>query len=68
MGGKNRMKEETKRLIDKSVKIIESCWDENNPNDNKSFDERLDEKIQDQKDETLKQILIKAKTRSVDTL
>lgn len=55
------MKEETKRLIDKSVKIIESCWDENNPNDNKSFDERLDEKIQDQKDETLKQILIKAK-------
>ena len=62
------MKEETKRLIDKSVKIIESCWDENNPNDNKSFDERLDEKIQDQKDETLKQILIKAKTRSVDTL
>ena len=56
------MKEETKRLIDKSVEIIESCWDENNPNDNKSFDERLDEKIQTQKDETLKQILIKAKT------
>ena len=56
------MKEETKRLIDQSVEIIESCWDENNPNGDKSFDERLDEKIKNQKDELLKQILIKAKT------
>ena len=26
------------------TKLIESCWDSNNPNDGKTFDERLNEK------------------------
>lgn len=26
------------------TKLIESCWDENNPDDGKTFDERLAEK------------------------
>lgn len=55
------MKEETERLIDQSVDIIVSCWDENNPNDNKTFDERLDEKIKNEKNEQIRQILVKAK-------
>ena len=28
------------------TKLIESCWDDNNPNDGLSFDERLTNKIQ----------------------
>ena len=55
------MKDETKRKFDRAVDIIVSCWDENNPNCEKSFDERLDEKINDESDETVKQILAKAK-------
>lgn len=27
------------------TQLIISCWDENNPNDGKTFDERLHEKI-----------------------
>ena len=27
------------------TELIESCWDENNPNDGKTFDERLKNKI-----------------------
>lgn len=34
-------KEKANRLCE----IIESCWDENNPNDGKTFDERLAEKL-----------------------
>ena len=26
------------------TKLIESCWDENNPNDGLTFDERLEQK------------------------
>ena len=29
------------------TKLIESCWDENNPDDGLTFDERLAEKIKD---------------------
>lgn len=37
--------EEFKERIDNLTKLIESCWDENNPNDGKTFDERLQEKL-----------------------
>lgn len=30
-----------KRKCDKLTDLIESCWDENNPNDGLTFDERL---------------------------
>lgn len=33
--------EEFKRKIENMTQLIESCWDENNPNDGLSFDERL---------------------------
>lgn len=56
------MKEETKRLIDESVEIIISCWDENNPNDGLTFDERLEEKIKTESNDQLRQILVKAKS------
>ena len=56
------MKEETKKLIDESVEIIISCWDENNPNDGLTFDERLEEKIKTESNDQLRQILVKAKS------
>lgn len=34
-----------KEKMDRLTLIIESCWDENNPDDGKSFDERLQEKL-----------------------
>ena len=37
--------EEFKQKINDLTEIIESCWDENNPNDVKTFDERLQEKL-----------------------
>jgi len=33
-----------KKACDDMTSLIESCWDENNPNDGKTFDERLAEK------------------------
>lgn len=33
-----------KESCEDMTKLIESCWDENNPNDGKTFDERLAEK------------------------
>jgi len=53
--------EQFKRNIDKAVKLIESCWDENNENDGLTFDERLDKVIADCSDEQLRAILINAK-------
>ena len=53
---------EFKEKIDKSVDIIVSCWDENNPNDGLTFDERLERKIQDEQDPQIKRILQKSKT------
>lgn len=32
---------------DDMTKLIESCWDENNPDDGRTFDERLAEKVAD---------------------
>ena len=29
------------KSCEKMTELIESCWDENNPNDGKTFDERL---------------------------
>ena len=34
-----------KEKMEKLTAIIESCWDENNPDDGKTFDERLKEKL-----------------------
>lgn len=53
--------EKFKQDIDKAVSLIESCWDENNPNDGLSFDERLDKVIEACDDEDVKQIIINAK-------
>ena len=40
----NILNEDFKKSCDDMTKLIESCWDENNPNDGKTFDERLAEK------------------------
>ena len=40
----NIWSKEFKKSCDDMTKLIESCWDENNPNDGKTFDERLAEK------------------------
>ena len=36
--------DEFKKSCNSMTELIESCWDENNPNDGKTFDERLAEK------------------------
>lgn len=47
-----------KEKVDQATQIIESCWDENNPeDDNRTFDERLTEAIKNCEDEELKKIL-----------
>ena len=35
-----------KESCDNMTELIISCWDENNPNDGKTFDQRLAEKTQ----------------------
>lgn len=55
------MMEEFKRKVDLAVEVIESCFDENNPNDNLSFDERLQRKIDGCDDEVVRDILNDAK-------
>ncbi|MDD6256513.1 hypothetical protein [Methanobrevibacter boviskoreani] len=37
--------EKFKKNIEDMTALIESCWDENNPNDGLSFDERLEMKL-----------------------
>ena len=54
------MKPETKEKINKAIQLIENCWDENNPDDNRTFDERLAETIANCEDEEIKKILIGA--------
>ena len=54
------MEDETKKKFNEAVEIIVSCWDENN-DDEYSFDERLDDKIRDEKDGVIKQILMQSK-------
>ena len=34
-----------RQSCDDMTKLIEDCWDENNPDDGKTFDERLFERI-----------------------
>lgn len=46
-----------KEKVDQATQIIESCWDENNPDDGKTFDQRLQEKIVSCEDEEIKKIL-----------
>ena len=46
-----------KKKIDQATRIIESCWDDNNPEDGKTFDERLTEAINDCEDEEIQKIL-----------
>ena len=53
--------EEFKHKVDIATDLIISCWDENNPNDGKSFDERLDKLIKDCPDENIKRILLNSK-------
>jgi len=48
--------EEYKQNIDKAVEFIESCWDENNPGDNLSFDERVTQRM-DELSPEVKQIV-----------
>lgn len=55
------MMKEFKRKVDLAVEVIESCFDENNPNDNLSFDERLQRKIDGCDDEVVRGILNDAK-------
>ena len=43
--------EEFKKSCNDMTELIISCWDENNPNDGKTFDERLAEKTSDLKGE-----------------
>ena len=49
--------EQFKRNIDKATDLIVSCWDENNPDDGLTFDERLDKVIGECEDPELKRIL-----------
>ena len=35
-----------KEAADRMTMIIESCWDENNPDDGLTFDERLKKKLE----------------------
>ena len=49
--------EKFKQDIDKAVSLIESCWDENNPDDGLTFDERLDKKLQNIEDEDVRDIV-----------
>lgn len=50
-----------KEKIIETVNIIESCFDENNPDDGLTFDERLAKKIENCKDETIREILEQSK-------
>lgn len=49
-----------KKSCEDMTKLIESCWDENNPNDGLTFDERLEQKtvnLKGQDKEIMNQIL-----------
>lgn len=49
-----------KESCEDMTKLLESCWDENNPDDGKTFDERLKEKaskIKGQDKEVLDQVI-----------
>ena len=46
LGTAPRCGKSIKPVCDKMTEIIESCWDENNPGDGLTFDERLRKKMQ----------------------
>lgn len=52
---------EFKRKCELATALIESCWDENNPNDGLTFDERLNKIIEDERDGQVKSILLSAR-------
>lgn len=39
--------EKFKENVNKATDFIVSCWDENNPDDNKTFDERIQSGLKD---------------------
>lgn len=43
-------RKEFKQKCEGMTKLIESCWDENNPDDGLSFDERLEKKLSENED------------------
>lgn len=47
VGAAPRCGKSMKHACDKMVEIIESCWNENNPDDGLTFDERLRQKMQE---------------------
>lgn len=49
-----------KEKVNEAINIIESCFDENNE-DNLSFDERLDNAIENCEDEVIKGLLKQSK-------
>ena len=51
---------EFKKKIDEAVSFIESCWDENNPGDGKTFDERVEDRMNDIEDEEVRNIVLNA--------
>ena len=48
--------EQFKKNIDEATDFIISCWDENNPNDNLTFDDRIKAGL-DELDEEVRQIV-----------
>lgn len=42
--------DEFKHKCESLCELIESCWDENNPNDGLTFDERLEKKLSENPD------------------
>lgn len=61
IGSVKCMRKEFKEKIDAATDIIVSCWDENNPDDGLTFDERLDKKLQNIEDEDVRDIIRGAK-------
>lgn len=49
-----------KEICEEATKFIESCFDENNPNDGLTFDERLARRTKELKDENIKKVINKA--------
>ena len=46
-----------KEKCEKATRFIESCWDENNPGDGLTFDERLEKRARECDDQDIKEIL-----------
>ena len=52
------MEEHTWKIkCDEATSFLESCFDENNEEDNKSFDERVKSRLNEIDDETVKNIV-----------